>query len=201
MNGKTMGYARVSSTDQNLDRQIIELIKYVPKNNIVTDKVSGKDLHRPGYEALKGALGLRSGDTLVIKSLDRLSRNKNDIKGELEYFKSNQIRLMIIDLPTTMIQMPEKQKWLMDMINNILIEVLSSMAEQERETIRKRQREGIDVAKAQGKYLGRPRISYPEEWDYFYELWQSRKITAKQAMTELGLKPTSFYKLAKMYCQ
>lgn len=201
MHGKIMGYARVSSTDQNLDRQIVELVKYVPIENIVTDKVSGKDLHRPGYEALKGALGLREGDTLVIKSLDRLSRNKGDIKGELEYFTKSNIRLMIIDLPTTMIQVPENQEWILDMINNILIEVLSSMAEQERETIKRRQKEGIEVAKARGKYLGRPKISYPERWEYFYVLWKSGKLTAKQAMKELDLKPTSFYKLAKCYCQ
>ena len=82
---KTYGYARVSSREQNLDRQILELKKYVSEENIVVDKQSGKDLDRPGYQALKGALGLRSGDILYIKSLDRLSRNKADIKGELRH--------------------------------------------------------------------------------------------------------------------
>ena len=139
MSNKKMAYARVSSTDQNLDRQLIELKKYVPESNIVVDKISGKTLHRPGYEALKGALGLRSGDTLVIKSLDRLSRNKADIKKELEWFKSNHIRLMILDLPTTMVQVPDNQEWILDMLNNILIEVLSSMADQERLLLYSRQ--------------------------------------------------------------
>ena len=143
MSNKKMAYARVSSTDQNLDRQLIELKKYVPESNIVVDKISGKTLHRPGYEALKGALGLRSGDTLVIKSLDRLSRNKADIKKELEWFKSNHIRLMILDLPTTMVQVPDNQEWILDMLNNILIEVLSSMAEQERLLIQDKKKESL----------------------------------------------------------
>ncbi len=89
------------------------------------DKQSGKDLERSGYQALKGALGLRTGDTLYIKSLDRLSRNKEDIKNELEWFKKNGILVMILDLPTSMIQVPMGQEWIIEMINNILIEVLS----------------------------------------------------------------------------
>ncbi|MGF7009847.1 DNA invertase Pin-like site-specific DNA recombinase [Lachnospiraceae bacterium PF1-22] len=199
MIGKIMGYARVSSTEQNLDRQIEEFKKHVPEENIVTDKASGKNLDRSGYKALKGALGLRGGDTLVIMSLDRLSRNKADIKQELEYFKENNIRLMILDLPTSMIQVPDNQKWIVEMINNILIEVLSSMSEQERNTIRKRQKEGISVAKAKGKHLGRPCISYPDNWQQYYSQWKSNQITAKKMMEALNLKSTSFYKLAKQY--
>jgi DNA invertase Pin-like site-specific DNA recombinase len=198
MSGKIMGYARVSSTSQNLDRQIAELQKYVEKPNIVVDKASGKDLNRVGFQALKGPLGLRKGDTLIIKSLDRLSRNKGDIKNELEWFKDNQINLQILDLPTTMIQLPKGQEWIRDMINNIIIEVMSSIAEQERLTIRQRQREGIDVAKANGKHLGRPKLEKPLEWDKYYEMWKSGNITAKKVMEVLDLKKTSFYKLAKM---
>lgn len=199
MSNKVMGYARVSTKEQHLERQLVELNKYVQEENIVTDKASGKSFARKGYEALKGALGLRSGDTLVIKSLDRLSRNKNDIKTELEWFKNNHIRLMIIDLPTTMIQVPNNQDWILDMINNILIEVLASIAEQERNMIRQRQREGIDIAKAQGRNLGRPKKTYPINWEEYYYQWKSDKITAKQMMDELKLKPTTFYKLAKEY--
>lgn len=196
MDNKTMGYARVSSTGQNLDRQIDELLKYVPMENIVTDKVSGKDLERPGYQALKGALGLRKGDTLIIKSLDRLSRNKADIKNELEWFKDNGIRLKILEIPTSLIEVPKGQEWIVDMINNILIEVLASMAEQERLTTLKRQKEGIEAAKKKGKYLGRPKIEYPDNWNDIYSLWQQGKITACKAMELLGLKRSSFYKLA-----
>lgn len=197
MSEKIMGYARVSSTSQNLDRQISELEKYVEKGNIVIDKASGKDLNRDGFQALKGPLGLRKGDTLIIKSLDRLSRNKGDIKSELEWFKQNQVRLQILDLPTTMIQLPKGQEWIRDMINNIIIEVMSSIAEQERLTIRQRQREGIDVAKAKGKHMGRPRLEKPVEWEKYYDMWKKGEITAKKVMDILDLRKTSFYRLVK----
>ena len=192
-----MGYARVSSKEQNLDRQLIELKKYVPEENIVVDKQSGKDLDRPGYQALKGALGLRTGDTLYIKSLDRLSRNKDDIKNELEWFRKNGIRLMILDLPTSMIQVPDGQEWIVDMIGNILIEVLASVAQQEREMIRARQREGIDAAKAAGKHLGRPPLAVPPNFSQVINQWRNGEITAKEAMRLTGLKRSSFYKLTK----
>ena len=196
---KVYGYARVSTTEQNLDRQI-EALKQcgIDERDIITDKASGKDLNRDGYQSLINSL-LREGDTLIIKSLDRLSRNKCHIKEELEYFKSKHIRLMVIDLPTTMIELPEGQEWVFEMINNILIEVLSSIAEQERLTIRQRQAEGIAVAKAKGKELGRPKAEYPDNWDEVYSNWKSEAITAKVAMEQMDMKRTTFYKLVKMY--
>lgn len=192
-------YARVSSQSQNLDRQI-EAFKSLGANerDIITDKASGKDLDRPGYNALKTAL-LRTGDTLVIKSLDRLSRSKPDIKDELKWFKDNKIRLMIMDLPTTMVELPTGQEWVFDMINNILIEVLSSLAEQERLTIRQRQKEGIAIAISKGKHLGRPKVNYPENWSEIYSELTDGKITAKKAMDLLNMKRTTFYKLMKQY--
>lgn len=187
---------KVSSREQNLDRQIAAFTALgAQERDIITDKESGKDLNRTGYTALKTAL-LRRGDTLVIKSLDRLSRNKSDIKQELEYFKNNGIRLKVLDLPTTMIELPEGQEWVFDMVNNILIEVLASIAQQERETIKKRQAEGIAAAKEKGKHLGRPALIYPDNWIEIYTAWKSGNITAKQAMEKTGLKRTSFYKLA-----
>ena len=161
MDSRTYYYARVSSKEQNLDRQISAFKALgAADREIITDKESGKDLERVGYQALKNAL-LRRGDTLVVKSLDRLSRNKADIHNELRYFKENGIRLKVIDLPTTMMDLPEGQEWVFDMVNNILIEVLGTIAEQERETIRKRQAEGIEVAKAKGKKFGRPALDFP----------------------------------------
>lgn len=196
MESRTFYYARVSSREQNLDRQIAAFTALgAQERDIITDKESGKDLNRTGYTALKTAL-LRRGDTLVIKSLDRLSRNKSDIKQELEYFKNNGIRLKVLDLPTTMIELPEGQEWVFDMVNNILIEVLASIAQQERETIKKRQAEGIAAAKEKGKHLGRPALIYPDNWIEIYAAWKSGNITAKQAMEKTGLKRTSFYKLA-----
>nr|WP_325181044.1 recombinase family protein [uncultured Oscillibacter sp.] len=197
MDSRTYYYARVSSKEQNLDRQLAVFASLgASERDIITDKESGKDLNRSGYTALKTAM-LRSGDTLVVKSLDRLSRNKSDIKNELQYFKDNGIRLKVIDLPTTMMELPEGQAWVFDMVNNILIEVLGTIAEQERVTIRQRQQEGIRTAKAKGKHLGRPGLVIPENWREIYSAWKNKEITAKIAMERTGLKRTSFYKLVK----
>lgn len=197
--GRVFGYARVSSREQNLDRQIMALEKYVPSDQIVSDKASGKDTDRPAYQALKGVLGLRDGDTLFITSLDRLSRNKSDIRKELEWYKNKHIRLKILDLPTSLIEVPEGQEWILDMINNILIEVLASIAEQERQTIRKRQREGIEAARKKGKHLGRPPIRIPAGFEAYYDKWKRKEMTAVDVMRHTGLKKSSFYKLVKMY--
>lgn len=195
---RTYYYARVSSKEQNLDRQLAAFASLgATERQIVTDKQSGKDTNRPGYQALKTTM-LRPGDTLIIKSLDRLSRSKADIKTELQYFKDNGIRLKVIDLPTTMMELPEGQDWIMEMVNNILIEVLSSIAQNERETIRQRQAEGIAAAKAKGKKLGRPAIEFPPNWKEVYASWKDGAITAKLAMEQTGLKRNSFYKLAGM---
>ena len=198
MDSRTFYYARVSSKEQNLDRQITAFKALgAADRDIVTDKESGKNLDRKGYQALKNAM-LRSGDTLVIKSLDRLSRSKYDIHNELQYFKENGIRLKVIDLPTTMVDLPAGQEWVFEMVNNILIEVLGTIAEQERETIKKRQAEGIAAAKLKGKKLGRPALSFPANWDSVYTSWKSGKITAKTAMEQTNTKRTSFYKLVGM---
>ena len=138
---------------------------------------------------------LRSGDTIIIKSLDRLSRNKCDIKKELEYFKVNNIRLKVIDLPTTMMELPEGQEWVFEMVNNILIEVLGTIAEQERETIRQRQAEGIAAAQDKGIELGRPKATKPDNWNEVITDWQDGKITATRAIELTGTKRTTFYKL------
>ena len=198
MDNRTYYYARVSSKDQNPDRQILEFKKLGAKSHdIFTDKESGKTINREKYQSLKNAV-LRRGDTLVIKSLDRLSRNKTDIHSELQYFKEQGIRLKVIDLPTTMVELPGNQEWVFEMVNNILIEVLGTIAEQERETIRKHQAEGIAAAKAQGKKLGRPALSVPKNWDEIYNEWKNGNITAKKAMELTNTKRTSFYKLVHL---
>lgn len=196
MESRVFGYARVSTRDQNLDRQLLALAEQgIQDRDIIADKESGKDLDRKGYRLLKDGL-LRRGDTLVVTSLDRLSRSKGDIKRELEHFRANGIRLKVLDLPTTMQDFPEGQEWIQDMVNNILIEVLSTIAEQERATIRRRQAEGIAAAKSRGKYLGRPRARKPENWDEVTADWKAGKITATRAMELTGVKRTTFYKLA-----
>ena len=195
MTNKTFYYARVSSKDQNLSRQLkVFRDMGASERDIVVDKESGKDFNRQGYLSLKNGM-LREGDTLVVKSLDRLSRNKADIKKELEYFREHNIRLKIIDLPTTMTELPEGQEWVFEMVNNILIEVLGTIAQQERETIRTRQAEGIASAKDRGVTLGRPKAAYPDNWTEVIGQWQTGEITATRAMELTNTKRTTFYKL------
>ena len=176
--GRIFGYARVSSREQNLDRQIQALKKYVDAEHILTDKESGKNLNRPSYQALKGALGLRNGDTLVITSLDRLSRNKADIKQELQWFKEQNIRLKILDLPTSMVEVNK---------------------EQERINIKNRQREGIEAAKKKGKVFGRPKVSRPDDFEEIYRLWKNGELTAVKARNELDLSSSTFYRMVRQY--
>lgn len=194
---KKYGYARVSTREQNLDRQIAALREYIPdERDIITDKESGKSMDRPGYQYLRERL-LREGDTLVIKSLDRLGRNKEAVKAELMYYKARHIRVQVIDLPTTMIDLPEEQAWVVDMTNNILIEVYASIAEQERMTIRQRQAEGIAAAREKGKALGRRAVQPPEGFGEVVRRWRAGEITAAEAMRQTGVKKTTFYKLVR----
>ena len=198
MNNHIYGYVRVSTKEQNLDRQLIAIKQYIPdERNIITDKESGENLDRQGYQILRNMI-LRGGDTLIIKSLDRLSRNKSDIKRELEFFRENKIRLKVIDLPTTMIELEVGQEWVFNMVNNILIEVLGTIAEQERMNIKLRQAEGIAAAHAKGVKFGRPRAELPENWDSVINDWKSGNITAVRAMKLTNTKRTTFYKLVKL---
>lgn len=208
---KVVGYARVSSKEQNLARQIKALSEYVDADMIVTDKASGKDLNRDGYKSLKVGIGkLTEGDTLYIKSLDRLSRNKEDAKKELQYFADHGIRVKVIDIPSTMIEVADGQDWIVQMINNILIEVLTSIAENERLTIRQRQAEGMDAmpidattgkrkSSKTGRVVGRPCVDFPKEWESVYKRWKAKEIKAVEAMQILNLKKNSFYNLVKRY--
>lgn len=197
MDNKVFGYARVSTKEQNLDRQLIALKKQdINERNIIIDKESGKDLERKGYKSLKEVL-LRRGDTLIIKSLDRLSRNKIDIKNELEFFKNKGIRLKVIDLPTTMLDFKKNQAWVFEMVNNILIEVLGTIAQQERAYIRQRQAEGIEAARIKGVHLGRPKAQKPNNWNEIISQWKTGNITAKKAMALTGVKHSTFYNLLK----
>ena len=194
---KVYGYARVSTREQNLDRQIAALRQYVTdERDIITDKESGKDFDRTGYQYLGERL-IRPGDTLIVKSLDRLGRNKEQVMEELRHFRADGVRVKILDLPTTMIDLPDGQDWIVEMVNNILIEVLASIAEQERLTIRQRQAEGIAEAKKQGRLLGRKKTELPAEWELVTGLWKSGSITAVQAMDRLGLKKSTFYRMVR----
>jgi DNA invertase Pin-like site-specific DNA recombinase len=176
---------------------MVELEKHVDNRFIFTDKASGKDMERVQYQLLKKVS--QRGDTIYIKSLDRLGRNKQQIKNELEYYKNEGVRVKILDIPTSMMEIPEGQDWIMDMINNLLIEVLSTIAEQERVTIKLRQAEGIDVAKSKGKHLGRPVIEVSKDFTTAYKQWKAEEITAVKAMELSGLSKATFYRKVKEY--
>ena len=189
-----IGYCRVSTKDQDLTRQI-ESLKEYGCERIYSDKATGKNFNRPEYTKLKDAL--RKGDTLVVHEFDRLGRNKKLTLKELQYFKDNGIRLVALNLPTT--QMDTTDNLMLETINNIVIELYTMMAQQEIETREKRQREGIDVALANGVKFGRKAIEYPKNWESVIQLIDNKQLSNIEAMQMLGLKKTTFYRLLKQY--
>lgn len=179
------GYARVSTSHQNTDRQIEALLEYgIPERNIIVDKQSGKDFERVGYLALKNTM-LRAGDTLVIKELDRLGRNKQMIKEELEWLKAHEIRVKILNVPTSLMEC-DGQDWILEMVSNILIEVMASIAEEERLKNHQRQSEGIQAAKNRGVVFGRPTVRKPENYEAVMEKVASGDMKAVEAMREIA---------------
>lgn len=189
-----IGYCRVSTKDQDLTRQE-ESLKAYGCEKIYSDKATGKNFNRPEYNKLKEVL--RKGDTLVVHEFDRLGRNKKLTLKELQYFKDNGIRLVALNLPTT--QVDTTDNLMLETINNIVIELYTMMAQQEIETREKRQREGIDVALANGVKFGRKEIEYPKEWKQVIDMVDNKTINNVRAMEMLGLKKTTFYKLLKQY--
>ena len=188
-------YARVSSREQNLARQL-EAAKQFTPDKVFQDKESGKDFNRTAYQEMKAVL--QPGDTVIVKSLDRLGRNKEATKDELRWFREHHVLLRILDLPTTMIEYPEGQEWVMEMINNILIEVLGTIAEQERKTIRTRQREGIDAmpvrngkhySTKKGSYYGRKPLSDDDDL--------MMRIELGETWEDLGISRASWYRYRK----
>lgn len=191
---RNFGYARVSSKDQNLDRQIVALQKYVVDRDIVREKASGKDLNRPELQSLLQR-SLRAGDSLYICSLDRLGRNKDEIKQVLSDLRAKKVRVRVLDLPTTMTEVTDEvTAATMDMINNLLIEVLGYVAERERAYIKKRQQEGIAVARKNGKKFGRKAVPLPDSWQEDMEKWRNNQCTAKSLFTKYGWSSNTFYR-------
>ena len=195
-------YARVSSKDQNLDRQLEAARAYKNIDRIFSDKQSGKDFDRPQYQEMKSVV--RSGDEVVIKELDRLGRDKDGIKDEIRWFKEQGVILRILDVPTSLIDF-QGQDWIADMVNNIMIEVLGAMAQNEREKTKKRQREGIDampvmngkrVSVKTGKSYGRPTGLDSFEADEFQKILKKQKdglMSVSECCRELGISRTTWY--------
>lgn len=178
-------YIRVSTKEQHLDRQIEAINEYRP-DEVFSDKLSGKNFDRPEYHRLKSII--RRGDEIIVKELDRLGRNKDAVKEELKWFKDNGVIVRVLDIPTTMIELPG-QEWIAEMVNNILIEVIAAVAEQERKKIRQRQKEGIACARERGVKFGRP------EKDVECVLLDGETVRA--ACRRLGVSKTYWYEQKK----
>ena len=200
MMSKTVAYVRVSTKEQNLDRQLEVLKKLgIEEKYIYQDKQSGKDFERIGYQYMKKSL--EAGDTVVIKELDRIGRNQQELKKEWEYFRDNEINVRVLDMPALNIDYnDENLKPMIKMINNIIFEIMCWKAENERETIRKRQSEGIAIAKSKKVEFGRPKLKIPDNFDEIYKKWKNGEITATKAIELSGVKRTSFYKIVKNLC-
>ena len=179
---KYVAYHRTSTKDQHLDRGIAELTKYCTDNaislykgKVYTDQQTGKNFNRPRYQMLKDEI-LESGDVLIVTELDRLGRNKEATLKELRFFKDNGIRVMVLELPTTLIDLSTMEnsmaRMMLETINNMMIELYASMAQAEIEKKEKRQREGIEQKKARGEWddYGRPRVMDLDEFATHYRL-------------------------------
>lgn len=203
---KYVAYHRTSTKDQHLDRGIAELTKYCKTHNIqlykskvYTDQRTGKDFDRPRYIMLKEEI-LESGDVLIVTELDRLGRNKEATLKELRFFKDNGIRVMVLELPTTLIDLSAMEnsmaRMMLETINNMMIELYASMAQVEIEKREKRQREGIEQKKARGEWddYGRSRVMDLEEFATHYRLVQQGKKKPFELMRELGMTKPTFYR-------
>ena len=192
-------YARVSSKDQNLDRQLEAAKAYKNIDRVFPDKQSGKDFDRPEYIKMKSIV--KPGDEIIVKELDRLGRDKEGIKEEIRWFKEHGVILRILDVPTTLIDF-QGQDWIADMVNNILIEVLGAIAQNEREKTHKRQREGIDamqvvngkrVSAKKGTTYGRQAISLSDDFEKFLKKQKDGELTVTECCNALGISRRTWY--------
>ncbi|MDU3338061.1 recombinase family protein [Paraclostridium bifermentans] len=192
-------YARISTKDQTLERQIVEAKKLgIDESYIFLEVASGKDFKRPEYQLLKRML--REGDILYIKSLDRLGRNKQMILDEWnELVKVKKVDIVILDMPLLDTTKYKDMNGLENLISDIILQLLSYMAEDERLRTKERQREGIKIAREKGIKFGRRKIDPGEKFEEVYQEWKSGQITAVKAMEMLGLKSNTFYRRVKEY--
>lgn len=206
---KRYGYHRTSTREQHLDRGIKEITAYCEQNlleleRIYTDQQTGKNFNRPRYQVLKEDV-LRAGDELIITEVDRLGRNKQETLKELQYYRDNNIRVKILELPTTLMDISKLDnsmaQMLMETVNNMLIELYAAMAQAEIEKKEKRQREGIDAKKARGEWddYGRPAVMSIEDFAAEYQKVLSGEIKPFELMKKLGMSKTTYYRYVKKF--
>lgn len=192
-------YARVSSKNQSLERQIKAAKELdIAEENIFVEKASGKDFARPEYQLLKRIM--REDDILYIKSLDRLGRNKQMILDEWqELTRNKKVNIVILDMPLLDTTKYKDMNGLENLISDIILQLLSYMAEDERKRIKERQEEGIKIALKNGVQFGRKKIELGENFKEVYIQWKSKNITAKKAMELLNMKSNTFYRRVKEF--
>ena len=195
--GNVYGYVRVSSKDQNEDRQVITMRDMqIPEENIFIDKQSGKDFNRPQYKRLLRKV--KANDLIYIKSIDRLGRNYGEILEQWKIItKDKGVDLYVIDMP--ILDTRREKNLLGTFISDLVLTLLSYVAENERTTIRQRQAEGIAAAKARGIHFGRTPKPLPENFYEVYQQWKMKKITIKEAAEQCKMPQTTFYEKARNY--
>ena len=191
------GYVRVSSTDQNEDRQILEMQRWkIKKKNIYIDKQSGKDFNRPSYQRLLGKL--KKGDLLYVKSIDRLGRNYKEIQNQWRVLtKEMEVDVVVIDMP--LLDTRVYKDLMGTFIADLVLQVLSFVAENERVNIRKRQEEGIKAAKLKGVMFGRPMIKVPDNFGSLVKQWERGHIRAEDVAKECDMSIATFYRRLREY--
>lgn len=189
------GYIRVSSKDQNICRQVLPMEQLnIPKQNIFIDRQSGSDFDRPAYKKLMRRL--RQGDILYIKSIDRLGRNYKEILEQWSYLtKRRNIDIVVMDMP--LLDTRSENDLLKSFIIDIILQILSFVAENEKNNIRSRQAEGIAAAKKRGVTFGRPSKPLPENFDAIYKKWKAKELSTRQASQACNMPKSTFYNKAK----
>ena len=189
------------------ERQKQAIKEYCPEieeKDIFIDKATGKNFDRPSYQLMKSIIERVSTEEnqveLIIEEFDRLGRNKQQIQEELRWFKEHHTRVRILNLPTTLVDVPGDSSYLLEMVQNILIEVMGTIAEEELRMRKKRQMEGIEIARQKGKYRGRKPVQIEEKaFLDKYARWRKGEITAVEAMRLLGVKANTFYRRVALY--
>ena len=193
------GYVRVSTKEQNIDRQLVEMYAQgLNDKTIFIDKQSGKDFERDEYQKLKKIL--KSGDLLIIKSIDRLGRNYDMIIDEWRALVNDMnVDIQVLDMPLLDTR-TEGKNLVGKFISDIVLQILSFVAENERENIKKRQAEGIRIAKEKGKHLGRPKLKLPKNFTIIANQYKKKEITLAEALSSLNMNRSTFYKNLKFIC-
>ena len=194
---KEYGYVRVSSLDQNEERQMVEMRQLgIAEENIYKDKQSGKDFNRPMYQKLLRKL--KKGDVLYILSIDRLGRNYEEIQSQWRFLtREKEVDVSVIDMP--LLDTRRGKDLMGTFLADIVLQVLSFVAQNERESIRKRQAQGIAAAKARGVHLGRPSSARPDNFSKIVRAWEAQKITFEEALHRSGLGQSTFYRRLREY--